>query len=272
VFGLRDGVDAIMMIEGVDPGRAESFIHDVEKYLSNNPGAIVVHRVNECDRRKGTDHVDTRLRETNRVARRTVFISQWLKDYHHWNVQAQSVIRNGCDEAVFFPGPAWDKVAPFRIVTHHWSPNWNKGFRAYQVVDEAIADGVLKDVTLTVIGQWPMECQWRAARLISPLWGAQLAEELRRHHAYITGSLWEPGGMHHVEAAACGLPVAYHKNGGGIVEMCSRYGVAFSDDPVEAIHFLKERYTELREKVLDHVPSLSATLMCESYAKILLCE
>jgi len=269
VFNLHDDVDVILLVEGYVASRATFLVSEVKAYLATHPDTLVVHRVNECDQRKGTHGVDAALYETNRVAHRTVFISRWLKEYHAWNVSEQSVITNGCDERIFYPGDGWDGLSTFRLVTHHWSPNWNKGFDVYMAIDEAIASGVLPDVTLTVIGQWPKECNWRAARLITPLWGKPLADELRQHHAYITASLWEPCGMHHVEAASCGLPIAYHRDGGGIVEMCSRYGVEFADNPVEAISQLRSQYLELRRAVLEHAPSLGAEEMCQAYARVL---
>jgi len=269
VFDLHDDVDVILLVEGYAASRATFFVSDVRSYLTSHPDTLVVHRVNECDQRKGTQDVDAALRETNRVAHRTVFISRWLKEYHSWDAPEQYVITNGCDEHIFHPGIGWDGLPSFQLVTHHWSPNWNKGFHAYLAIDEAIALGVLPDVTLTVIGQWPKECNWRAARLVPPLWGKPLADELRQHHAYITASLWEPCGMHHIEAASCGLPIAYHRNGGGIVEMCSRYGVEFEDNPVATVQQLRSRYTALRQAVLESLPSLGSTRMCEAYVRVL---
>ncbi len=270
-FDLKHKPDAILLIEGVEPKRATFFTNDVERYLRSNPGVVVAHRVNECDKRKGTGYVDERLRQTNSKANRTVFISQWLKDYHGWETTDQHVVWNGCDEEIFFPGTGWDGSPPFRLVTHHWSPNWNKGFKIYQEIDRAIATGYLEGVTLTVIGSWPEDCRWKAARLVGPLWGKALADELRNHHGYVTASLWEPCGMHHVEAASCGLPVAYHEHGGGIPEMCSRYGIEFFDDPVEAIRLLKSRYVEMRQNVIRNLASLSATAMCKAYTRVLEC-
>ena len=44
--------------------------------------ARVLHRINECDLRKGTNEIDALLADANRVADHTVFISAWLRDYH----------------------------------------------------------------------------------------------------------------------------------------------------------------------------------------------
>ena len=84
---------------------------------------------------------------------------------------------------------------------------------------------------------------------------------------YLTASLWEPGGMHHIEAAQCGLPVIYHENGGGIVEVASLYGIGFREDVKSALLEARERYSELRQKVLNS--SFSREEMCRLYEKVL---
>ena len=269
VFNLCSSVDVVLLIEGVDSRSSSFFKQDLEQLMSRKPDLLVVHRVNECDSRKETDYVDNSLLHINSLANKTVFISQWLKEYHNWFSPEQHVITNSCDETIFFPGQPWNETGEFRLVTHHWSPNWNKGFRAYLEIDSAIASESLQNVSLTIIGRWPTECKWKTAKLIPPMSGRPLADELRRHHAYITASVCEPCGMHHVEGAACGLPVAYYRDGGGIVEMCSRYGVEFGDDPVEAVRVLKAQYDDLRRNVITHNYSLSSTSMCDAYAKVL---
>ena len=45
-----------------------------------NKKAIVVHRINECDERKNTKHMNRFLRWSNYCADYTVFIASWLKD------------------------------------------------------------------------------------------------------------------------------------------------------------------------------------------------
>ena len=104
-----------------------------------------------------------------------------------------------------------------------------------------------------MIGRWPAAIEWRAARTFPPTTGTELADLLRQCHLYVTASRWEPGGMHHVEGAQCGLPVLYHEDGGGIVEAASRYGIGFRDDVAGAIGAARERYPELRRRVLDRL-------------------
>jgi glycosyltransferase involved in cell wall biosynthesis len=128
-----------------------------------------------------------------------------------------------------------------------------------------IAAGALPDTELCVIGRWPQEIRWKAARTHGPVTGSALAALLRHCHAYVTASRWEPGPMHPVEGAQCGLPVVYHEDGGGLVETSRRYGVAFRDDVRAAILETRARWAELRAQVLEHAPSGDA--MCVAYAR-----
>ena len=50
--------------------------------------------------------------------------------------------------------------------------------------------------------------------IVKPLYGVELADELKKNHLYITGSIFEPSGNHHIEAGQCGLPILYIKSGG----------------------------------------------------------
>jgi glycosyltransferase involved in cell wall biosynthesis len=45
-----------------------------------------------------------------------------------------------------------------------------------------------------------------------------LGEELGKHDVYVSGSRFDPGPNHVLEALACGLPTYVHQNGGGAVE------------------------------------------------------
>ena len=73
--------------------------------------------------------------------------------------------------------------------------------------------------------------------------------------------------MHRVEAAQCGLPIVYHEDGGGIVDMCSRYGVGFRDNLEAAVNEAIHRRQELRQQVLRKIPS--GDRMVHDYADII---
>jgi hypothetical protein len=247
-------------------------VDDIHRFKARHPSVRCVHRINQTNLGRGTTNVDDLFRRANEVADATVFISAWVRDYfvERWFAadRPHTVIHNGADPSVFFAAPEpWDRREPCRLVTHHWSDNWNKGFAVYQEVDRLIADGELPGFALTIIGRWPKEIAWRAAATHPAVPPGQLGEQLRRHHLYLTAAVAEAGGMHHIEGAQCGLPLVYHEDGGGVVELGRQYGVAFRDDVKGALLDARARYPELREKVLRRAPS--GARMCDEYEAVL---
>lgn len=272
-FDLRRNPDCVVLVDPRVGGNVVFGAAEIVRRKERRPGTRYLHRINECDLRKGTNEIDALLAEANRGADHTVFISGWLRDYHaeRWFdvSRPHSVILNGADPDVFHAhgGAELDPAGTMRLVTHHWSDNPMKGFDVYEEVDGSIADGRLEGVELWVIGRWPESYEWRAARTFPPTTGDELAGLLRQCHVYLTASRWEPGGMHHVEGAQCGLPVLYHEDGGGIVELASRYGIAYRDDVAGAIAEMRARYPELRRRVVEQPPS--GTAMCADYVRLI---
>ena len=245
---------------------------EVMRAKEKNPRLRCVQRINDNDIRKGTTEMDAYLAECNRAADHTVFVSEWLRDYHaaRWfdASRPHSVIHNGADPAVFHPlgTKEWMLGEPFRLVTHHWSDNRSKGFDFYQLLDEAIASGKLPGVELWIIGKWPSDLRWQAARTFAPCSGHKLASLLRQCHVAVTASRHEPGAMHPVEAMQCGLPLLYTADTGGTVELGQRFGVLAGDDLSMTFDLLRMRYKELRARVLNEAPS--GDLMCLRYRRL----
>lgn len=271
-YRLEPDITHVLIVKSWAADTAEFDISDIRKFKKAHPFVVCIHRVNECDQRKGTDFVDEHLRQANEVADFTVFISDWLKDYFisRWfdPKRPHKTIHNGADNRIFYSNTGCGYVNGdiFRIVTHHWSDHWMKGFKVYQEVDRMISEGELAKFSLTVIGHWPKEIYWRSAKIYPPLYGRKLADLLRAHHVYLTASLWEPCGMHHIEGAQCGLPLVYHKDGGGIVEFGKRYGISFRDDVKKALLEARDNYSALRKRVIDSTPS--GRVMCAEYEKV----
>ena len=82
-----------------------TFTHtNILRYLLfKNPSAIIVHRVNECDQRKNTFHINGLLKRANYCADHTVFVGSWLKSLDTWNHLGYnfSTIENGADNRIF---------------------------------------------------------------------------------------------------------------------------------------------------------------------------
>ena len=272
VSKLDDRVDCVLGTHAGLDGNLTIAYADVLRAKETNPRLRCIQRINDNDIRKGTGRMDAHLAQCNRAADHTVFVSEWLRDYHagRWfdRSRPHSVIHNGADPAVFHPFGArvWKHGEPLRLVTHHWSDNPSKGFPVYEALDGAVADGTLPGVELWIVGRWPAGIRWRSAKTLPACSGHRLASVLRECHAAVTASRHEPGAMHPVEAMQCGLPLLYTADTGGTVELGRHFGVLLEADFRGAIDLLRENYALLRKEVLGEAPSGDA--MCASYRRL----
>lgn len=269
-----DDIDIILMTEPRTTSASGAYNQrSISRYLVSHPGTPVAHRINECDERKGTRGVNKYLMRANTIADHTVFISNFLEDLFKkkgfFTNRTSSVIRNGADRAVFNRAgiKKWNESVPLKLVTHHWGSDLNKGFDIYNMLDsiEEI-DGV--KIEFTYIGSIPDGVSFKNSKVIPPISGRKLSEELKKSHAYVTGSINEPAGMHHIEGAMCGLPLIY-RNSGALPEYCNGFGVMF-----EGISDFKEKLRELINgydryfKRLEDYP-YDSEKMCSEYEKML---
>jgi len=238
----------------------------IHRYLRDvNPRVLVVHRINECDERKGSDGVNARLIAANRVADHTVFVSGWLRDLflgHGIASRSMSVIFNGSDRTIFHPQGyrRWDGAEPLRLVTHHWGANWLKGFDIYGRLDNLLGDAAFRErFAFTYIGRLPEAFHFHHATYLEPLHGPQLAATLRSHHVYLTASQFEPGGNHQNEGALCGLPLLY-RDSGCLPEYCAGYGLIFDADTFEEqLEAMRARYANVVDRMPDYPRTSEAT-------------
>ena len=232
----EDEIDLILITEPRKTSESSAFTHiEVLNYLSYvKSDTLVVHRFNECDERKNTNYVNKYLLNANKVSDHTVFVSEWLQNLYieqGFNRKNSDVIYAGADKEVFNINKYqyWNPGSPLKIVTHHWGANWNKGFEYYLLIDKLIDNKKWKNqIEFTYIGNTPKNIEFKNTKLVKPLSGTDLANEIKKHHLYLTGSINEPSGNHHIEGSQCGLPTLYI-NSGGIPEYCNGYGVMFND-------------------------------------------
>lgn len=282
VHHLEEDLDIIILI---DPRRGSgTFNHkDVARYKRRNPRTKVITRVNDCNKSKLNDDSDrdTPRLEACEVSEVVVFVSQWLRDYYiekgfDKNI-SHIVINSGADESIFNPQgyTYWKKGIPMKIVTHHWSYNWNKGADIYLFLDELLEDSWMKEqFQVTFIGRLPRitpkskEIKFNNTYHIPPLSGQSLAEELKKHHVYLTAAKWEPGSMHQLEGACCGLPILFSNEGGGIVESCQGFGIEFTKEnfPISLFKML-EQYGDLVTK-MNNFP-FTANAMNKKYEELI---
>ena len=271
-FKLKDkDIDLILL---TDPRSFNDGItfgpFQILKYIIFNKKTIVVHRINECDERKNTFHMNKLLKCANYFSDHTVFISNYLKklDIYQKDLPS-SVIYNGCDERIFNSknNSPWNKKEPLKIVTHHWSPNKMKGFDVYKKLDKLIDETDLGNkVEFTYIGNLPKGFAFKKTRHLAPLSGKELGIELSKNHVYLTASINEPAGMHHIEGALSGLPIIFRKSG-AIPEYCNDFGVSFNDsEVVNSIESMILEYDKYKLKLRNY--PYTATKMTSEYLNL----
>lgn len=236
-------------------------------YVRRHPHTRIILRVNECDQRKGMrrHYLNRLIRASASAADHVIFISAYLASLFPNLAGRCTVILNGADTKIFNRAQfnPWDGHPPLKLVTHHWSSHPYKGSDVYQAIDRLAATRP-HELTFTYIGNLPPDVRLPHTQVISPLVGPALASLLKQHHAYITASRNEPAGMHHIEAASCGLPLLYRQSG-ALPEYCREFGIPFhhASDLPESLQQLRAQYHQLAAR-LRHYPHTSHR-MCQQY-------
>lgn len=269
VYHLEKDIDLIFMMDP-RPGDIGYSLRHIALYKQKHPNTKILHRVNECDKRKGTDGLDSLLLAGMSISDRVIFISEWLKSYFEqkgYNGSSE-VVYNGCDLENFTPLEDKKDSKKLKLVTHHWSDNWMKGFDIYKALDEYIGTKPGSNLEFTYIGRYSKEYSPKNTKIVDPTFGKDLGDKLRTHDIYLTASRFEPCGMHHIEGSACGMPVLYHEEGGGINELCKNHGESFKDFDEFLVKL--EKVSKSLKNYQDKIDrsAISLTTCIEKYAKI----
>ncbi len=270
-------IDIILMTEPRRYSASSTYNQlKISEYVIKHPGTVVIHRINNCDEGRNTRKLNKYLTRANKVADSTIFISNYLKNIYIGKGLIKNknfrVIKNGADDNLFKRDGRirWDKKGILKIVTHHWSSNYNKGFDIYKELDklaQTAIDGI--KISFNYIGNIPDDFNFENTKVISPLDKGKLVNEIKKNHIYVTGAKGEGAGMHHIEAALCGLPLLY-RNSGALPEYCKGFGVMFNgvyDLREKLIKIIKE-YDFLFDK-MEQYPYNSRN-MCENYENFIL--
>ena len=243
-----------------------------KKFVNKN--TKIVHRINECDERKNTNYVNKKMISISSKSDFTIFVSSWIKNlYQNIGIDSDEseVVLSGSDNLVFnHKGKIpWNGKSKLKLVTHHWGNNWNKGFEVYSYIDKLLdSEEFNSQFEFTYIGNLAKNFKFKNVSYIKPLNGFELSEELKKHDLYITGSLNEPSGNHHIEGALCGLPVLYI-NSGGISEYQEDFGSEYTlANLSEKLFQIRKEYSSYYRKNLAF--PFYANQMSEKYLNIFL--
>jgi lipopolysaccharide biosynthesis glycosyltransferase len=233
----------------------EEVINHRNTYNKKN-GKIIV-RVNDCDITRPNLH-PSRSREkaiikNNGEINYYIFNSQFIKNHYKKfvNVKNSEVVYNGCDTTIFYPQP-YIKPQKFRIVTHHWSDNMNKGYQIYYDLWSYLKK--TNNYEFVFIGKNVPE-MFKEVPITGPYVGLELSNAIRDCQIYITDSIFDSCPNHVIEAISCGLPILYRKHEGGARELCELFpkkiGESYSnlEELFEKLVIVRKKYAEYKANV-----------------------
>jgi len=232
----------------------EEVVHHRNTY--NKHGKIVV-RVNDCDITRpnlppGRSREKAIIKNNNEI-NFYIFNSQFIKNHYKKiiNVENSTVIYNGCDTSIFYPR-GYIKPLKFRVVTHHWSNNMNKGYQMYYDLWSYLKR--TDNYDFVFIGKNVPE-MFKEVPITGPYVGLELSNAIRDCHIYITDSIFDSCPNHVIEAISCGLPVLYRKHEGGAKELCELFpkkiGEPYSslEELIEKLVIIRKKYGEYKSNV-----------------------
>lgn len=268
----------------IDPFKDKKYkkysLSEIVSYRNNNNknGKIVI-RVNDCDITR-PNCVRSREKEIKKYQPDIdfyIFNSEFIKVYYQKNININNknhkIIYNGCDQTIFKPKKKKTKNNVFRIVTHHWSDNLNKGYDIYLKLWKFCLNK--SNIDFVFIGKNVPE-MFKEVKIVGPLHGLELSEELNNCDIYITSSIYDSCPNHVIEAISCGLPILYiNKEGGGrnLCELPSKkIGKKFNDfkELIEAIKEIISNYSLYYSNILECQDLFDIKNNMEQYLKIFL--
>jgi len=252
-YNLDKDIDIIIMIDPRKGNYKKFGINELINYKKNiNKNVNILYPVNECDiKRYNSINIEPKILYAINNVDIPVFISNWLYDYYNEKYELKiekNIINNACNKNFFYPLQN-KKINKERIklVTHHWSDDYLKGFEIYNELDKQLNN--IDWIEFTYIGRYYKKYKPKNIIYKSPLSGIELGNELRNHDIYLTASQNEPGGIHQLEGMACGLPILFYKNSGGIKETVDDCGLEFNNitDLLEKLKIMIENYDNYKK-------------------------
>lgn len=178
----------------------------------------------------------------------TVFQSRYSLEAHArlgFDYKNPEVIMNSVDPDIFFPDGSDLTGAKVRLIATSWSDHPNKGFATYKWMDENLD---WSRFHFSFVGR--TRETFRNIQVIPPVPSETLANLLRKHDIYITGSLHDTCSNGLLEGLACGLPAVFAKSGGNAEIVGSAgYGFESNEEIPDILDQLVANYVQCQANI-----------------------
>ena len=241
--------------ESIDAYVLNSIHFDVERFLEfgRNHRLNVVHRIDgpiHLIRGYDREKDDLCFELNQRFASATVLQSAWtyqrIADMGY-NPVSPVIIHNAVDSDIFHPngGIQFNRNRRVRLISTSWSDNPRKGGPIYRWIEKNLDWG---SYDYTFVGN--VSERFERINHVPPVPSEELADMLRDHDIYITGSKNDPCSNALIEALSCGLPAIYYKDGGH-PELVSAGGLPFrtEEEMLEQLDRLTDNYELFRNLI-----------------------
>ena len=282
-YELESNINLYLIIDPFKDKRFKKYSLEeviIHRNIYNKNGKIII-RVNDSDITR-PNLPPERSREkaiikNNSEINYYIFNSHFIKNHYnrYINVENSIVIYNGCDTKIFYPNAPIpnDKPTKFRIVTHHWSDNMNKGYQIYYNLWCFLKKTV--NYEFVFIGKNVPE-MFKEVPIIGPYVGLELSNSLRDCQIYITDSIYDSCPNHVIEAISCGLPILYRKHEGGARELCELFpkkiGESYSnlEELIEKLVIIRKNYAEYKKNVYEYAKYFELGKQISKYEEVFL--
>jgi len=279
-YELKNPINLYLIIDPFKDNKFKKYSLEeviIHRNTYNKHGKIII-RVNDCDiTRPNLTHERSREKaiiKNNNEINYYIFNSQFIKNYYSKliNVNNSAVIYNGCDTTIFYP-KLFLKSKKYRIVTHHWSNNMNKGYQMYYDLWKYL--NKTENYEFVFIGKNVPE-MFKEVPITGPYVGLELSNSIRDCHIYITDSIYDSCPNHVIEAISCGLPILYRKHEGGARELCELFpkkiGESYNnlEELIEKLVFIRKNYAEYKSNVEEYTKYFELNKQISKYDTIFL--
>lgn len=282
IYEFEKKIDIYLIIDVLKGGEHKKYgIEEIvnHKVKYNNNSKIII-RINDCDITRKVSRNNSReskILQFHTYIDYFIYNSYFIKNYYLKNIndirfkrKQNCVIYNGVDLNMFKNN---EKIVTnkYKIVTHHWSSNINKGYEIYHKLWKYTRKN--NKYEFIFIGKH-VPTMFKEVPIIGPFVKEEISNELNKCHIYITASKYDSCPNHVLEGISCGLPILYQNVEGGARELCqlSQYkiGEMFNnyDDLLIKMDKIVNNYSFYRDNIQKSISLYDINICVNKYNNI----